>query len=234
MTKIPGQAAGEGFDPATQGIMPDAEVTRLHILRHGAVANLEARVVRGQLDVPLSPSGLAQSTRLASWLVTHEPRPEVLVGSDLVRCRDLGNALAARLGVGYETTAALREQHMGDWQGLTWSSVTERDAELVRAYWDDYVHVAPPGGESFADLVARVGSWWDEARNSWSGQNIWVVTHVGVIRALSIRLLGLQPGEALRLAPATASHTAFLVSKGGAVLTSFGERPWLFQEEDGK
>ena len=228
MTHLPGQAAGERFDAATRRIMPDRTVTRLHLLRHGCVANLEDRVVRGQLDVPVSAEGLEQSTRLASWLVACEALPDALLGSDLSRCRVLGDALAARLRLAYEATPALREQHMGDWQGRTWSAVTEREPERVRAYWDDYARVAPPGGESFVDLVERVSAWWERTLATSRGRTVWVVTHVGVIRALSCHLLGMPPGEALRLAPATASHTAFLVSEAGAVLTSFGERPWLF------
>ncbi len=228
MAKIPGQAAGTEFDEATTGIMRDRSVTRLHLLRHGEVANLEARIVRGQLDVSLSAEGFEQSIRLARWLTTHEGRPDALFGSDLVRCRALGDELAARSGLGYEATAALREQHMGGWQGQAWSIVTEREPELVRAYWDDYVHAAPPGGESFTDLVARVSGWWERESKAAAGQTLWVVTHVGVIRALSCLLLELPPSDALRLAPAAASHTAFLVSEAGAVLTSFGERPWLF------
>lgn len=225
-----GQAAGAQFDPATRGIMPDRTVTRLHLLRHGNVADFEARIVHGQLDVPLSPEGLEQTALLVRSLAEREQRPDALLGSDLSRCRTLGDALAQRTGLAYEPTAALREQDMGDWQGRTWSAITERDPERVRAYWDDYANVAPPGGESFADLVARASAWWDETLGARAGSTLWVVTHVGVIRALSCRLLGLPPGEALRLAPATASHTAFLVGEAGAVLTSFGERPWLFAD----
>ncbi|MEM7309773.1 MAG: histidine phosphatase family protein [Planctomycetota bacterium] len=208
--------------------MPDRSVTRLHLLRHGEVEDFGTRVVRGQLDVSLSAQGLAQSMRLARWLASHEGRPDALLGSDLTRCRILGEELAARSGLDYEATKDLREQHLGDWEGQTWSTVTEREPERVRAYWADYAHVAPPGGESFEDLVARVSAWWKRERDARGGRTLWVVTHVGVIRALSSHLLGLPPGEALRLAPATASHTAFLVSEAGAVLTSFGERPWLF------
>ncbi|MEM6673130.1 MAG: histidine phosphatase family protein [Planctomycetota bacterium] len=230
MSRIPGQAAGKEFDSATRGIMPEHAVSRLHLLRHGEVAKQEERLVRGQLDVGLSDAGLEQSSRLARWLINHEGRPDALVGSDLTRCRVLGDELASLAGLDYEATSTLREQDMGDWQGQTWSAVTEREPGRVTAYWDDYANVAPPGGESFADLVARVAAWWDEEWSARPGRTLWVSTHVGVIRALSCHLLGIAPGEALRLAPATASHTAYLVSGAGAVLSCFGERPWLFGE----
>jgi len=231
MTAEHGQAAGVEFDPATREVMRDQWVTRLHLLRHGAVARLEQRVVRGQADEPLSDEGRLQSRQLARWLAEHEPAPDRIVGSDLGRCRELGLDLAARVQLEYESDVALREQDMGRWQGRTWAAVTEADAELVKSYWDDYVHTAPPGGESFAELVERAAGWWRSTADACVGRRLWVVTHVGVIRALTSTLLGLPPEQALRLAPATASHTSFLVSAAGAVLTSFGERPWLFGGE---
>ena len=60
-----------------------------------------------------------------------------------------------------------------------------------------------------------------------AGQRLWVVTHVGVVRTLLCHLLGVPVSDALRFAPAVASHTGVLHSEAGAVLTSFGERPWL-------
>lgn len=225
-----GQAAGVELDPATRAVMPDQRVTSVHLLRHGSVVHLEERVVRGQADVELSPAGREQSRRLARWLAAHEPAPDVLVGSDLGRCRELGELLAERSRVRYDARSELREQHMGAWQGRTWAEVTREDARRVSAYWSDYAGVAPPGGESFADLVTRVVAWWEGARPACDGRRVWIVTHVGVIRAFACHWLGVAPSHALRFAPAAASHTAFLCSSSGAVLTSLGERPWMFDE----
>ena len=223
-----GQAAGPEFDSPTRGVMPESWVTRLHLLRHGEVARFEERVVRGQSEVPLSEEGRAQGRLLVEWLARYEAAPDRIVGSDLRRCSELGEALAARYGLEYEVDARLREQHMGRWQGQTWATATQEDEQLVRAYWDDYLHTAPPGGESFAQLVERVAAWWRSARDASQGRRIFVVTHVGVIRALTCTLLDVPAEQALRLAPATASHTSFVVSAAGAVLNTFGERPWLF------
>ena len=61
-----GQAFTGQLDSATRAILPSALVTHVHLLRHGDVAQMGARVVRGQLDVPLSPHGQAQSEQLAA------------------------------------------------------------------------------------------------------------------------------------------------------------------------
>ena len=131
-------------------------------------------------------------------------------------------------GLALELEPRLREQHLGAWQGRTWEAISASEPEAVRAYWADYVHARPAGGESFGDLAARVRAWWDVNRPSLEGERLVLVTHVGVIRALLAQLLGLPLDQALRLAPAVGSHTALALSEAGAVLEAFGERPWTF------
>ena len=233
MTRNRGQAAGERFDDATADIMPDHTVTRLHLLRHGAVEALEQRVVRGQLDVALSKEGREQSDRLAEWFAIAEPTPDRLFTSDLARCTYLGTALAERTHLPLEISNDLREQNMGSWQGQTWEAITQTDAPSVSAYWDDYVATSPPEGESLQDLFKRAQAWWQAVLLTSEGGSIVAVTHAGFIRSLICVLLKLPLTEALRFAPATASHTTLLYSSAGGVLTIFGERPWLFETAGG-
>jgi broad specificity phosphatase PhoE/nicotinamide riboside kinase len=223
-----GQAFTGQFDAATTRILPSSLVTHVHLLRHGEVAELTKRVVRGQMDVPLSPRGRAESTALACWLEAHEPRPDVVYTSDLVRCTELAADLARRSGRVPIVDSRLREQSMGAWEGRTWAEITAAEPRAVTAYWDDYYAARPTNGESFADLERRVLAWWNEMLAAHAGQRIFVATHIGVIRVLVSHALGSPPNQALRFAPATASHTAISVGEAGAVVAQAGERPWMF------
>ena len=221
-----GQAFTGGLDPATARILPSARACELVLLRHGAVEELERRIVRGQLDVPLSAEGLRQHAELARWLEREsDARPALVWSSDLARCRDL----AERLGGRVRFDARLREQHMGRWEGLSWAEITEEDPALVSAYWRDYAHTRPSGGESLFDVAARVASWWEEA--GAGAERVVVATHIGVIRVLLCQLLGQPLPQALRFAPATGSFTQLLLGEAGAVLNVLGERPWSFARE---
>jgi len=228
-----GQAADGGFDPTTIAIMPSEQVTRLHLFRHGEVREFEERVVRGQLDVPLSARGAQQNARLARWFAATEARPDRLYASDLGRCRELADGLGTAVGLEPVLDARLREQDMGRWQGRTWREITAEDGPRVTAYWNGYETTAPPGGESLADMHERVGSVWAELRARHAGGSLAVVTHVGPIRSLLCRLLDVPLSQALRFAPAVASHTCVLVSEAGAVLTAFGERAWSMESGAG-
>lgn len=223
-----GQTVTGEFDEHTSGIMPDSDVTVVHLLRHGEVERMTERVVRGQLDVGLSPAGEEQTRALARWFARVEPRPDAIWSSDLVRCRVLAERLASETGVAARTTDRLREQDMGAWQGRTWEEITAEDGPSVTAYWDDYVGARPTDGESLGDLCDRVDAWWDEHRTR--GERVVLVTHIGVIRAFHCRFLGVARNDALRFSPAVASHSCFLLSAAGAVLTAFGERPWTAED----
>lgn len=227
MSPTHGQAAGERFDPTTQEELPSTAVTRLHLLRHGEVESFGERVVRGQLDAPLTERGRGQHRVLAEWLVDCEAAPQRIYTSDLSRCEHLARELETRTGLTAERDPRLREQSMGAWQGRTWGAITREDAARIHAYWNDYVNVRPPGGESLRELSGRVADWWEALRPELEDRRVAVVTHVGVIRALLCHLLDVPAEHALRFAPAVASHTAVLVSDAGAVLAALGERPWL-------
>ncbi|MBK7875269.1 MAG: histidine phosphatase family protein [Planctomycetes bacterium] len=224
-----GQAFTGRFDAITARILPSSLVTHVHLLRHGTVQGMEQRIVRGQLDEPLSSAGRAESAALARWFARNEPRPDRIVSSDLVRCRELAGLVARESGAPLELDPRLREQSMGRWEGLTWAEITAAEPENVRAYWNDYFHVQPSGGESFQELTLRVATFWNELLAQHAGERIVVVTHIGVIRVLLCELLGVPGEDALRFAPAVASHTALQLGEAGAVLNALGERPWRFE-----
>lgn len=228
-----GQAFTGALGPATRSILPAGQALHLHLLRHGEVERLGERVLWGQADVGLSVEGLRQGEALAAWLARNGRLPERVISSDLERCRRLGERVAEALGLELELEPRLREQHLGDWQGRTWEEITAADPERVTAYWRDYVHARPPGGESLSDLAARVDAWWTAVAARHPNGCLAIVTHIGVLRVLLAGWLGLPLGEALRLAPATGSHTAVTLSQAGCVLEVLGERPWTYGVETG-
>lgn len=223
-----GQSAGHTFGASTRAVMPEHDVVRLLLLRHGEVEGFERRIVRGCIDLAPTDRGRAQHDALAAWTAARSPRPDLVVSSDLVRCRDLAERVARACGAELELAPVLREQSLGAWEGLAWDEVSRREGDRINAYWADYFHTAPTDGESMEALFARVARWWRERRDAWLGRTVALVTHVGPIRALLCDLLGHPGDQALRLAPAIASSTEILWTPAGAVLNAMGERPWAF------
>ncbi|MEM8786962.1 MAG: histidine phosphatase family protein [Pseudomonadota bacterium] len=143
----------------------------LIFLRHPPV---EGRgLCYGRHDPPLLADAPARIARATAAL---PPAPRLLA-SPAPRCRALAQAAAAALGLVLDYDPRLRELDFGTWEGRPWAAIPR--AELDR-WAEDPETRAPPGGETFAALKARVHA-------ALAGLDAAViVTHAGPIRAARI------------------------------------------------
>ncbi len=163
-------------------------VPRLLVLRHAQSLWNAGGLFQGWSDAPLSELGEAQAARAGRALATVGVRPGLVACSDLARARRTAEVLAAETGYDKPLVVdvGLREQDLGDWNGLTRREVEERwPAELAERRRGRLVDA--PGGESAAQFVAR----WSAALGRVgaavceTGEEVAVtVTHGGVMLAL--------------------------------------------------
>jgi alpha-ribazole phosphatase len=158
----------------------------VHLLRHGETCG-GARYL-GETDVALSAKGWQQMRAAVagrSW--------DLIVASPLERCAAFARALAEELGARLRQDADLREMSFGEWEGYTAAELLERDAQRLRRFWADPSLHCPPGGESLAELHARVVAAWQRIAGEHDGERVLIVSHGGPIRVL----LALQSGTPL-------------------------------------
>jgi alpha-ribazole phosphatase len=98
------------------------------------------------------------------------------------------------------------EQSFGDWQGRSYAEIGAFGAGGHR-FWLAPAATAPPGGESFVDVVRRVGAGIERRLAAHPGRDLVVVAHGGSIRAAVAAALGLDPEAALALSVDTLSLT---------------------------
>lgn len=146
----------------------------------------------GWRDVAADLSDTAQLARLDAAL----PRDALLVSSDLVRATATADAIAGRRER-LTHAGALREFNFGDWDGLGFDAVAARAPELSRAFWEQPGEVAPPNGESWNDVAARVSAWVDAANARYPDRDIVAVAHIGVILTQLARARGLSAKDAI-------------------------------------
>jgi broad specificity phosphatase PhoE len=112
--------------------------------------------------------------------------------------------------------------HFGNWDGLSWDDVEQRDAHALAAWMADWQHQRAPGGESFTDLIARVADWLADlaaaTRRDRVGEVV-VVAHAGSIRALLVHAVGLPRDLAFRVRLDVARVSGLLV-RGDIARTS--------------
>ncbi len=120
--------------------------------------------------------------------ITSTPEPvairtvAVLCGPEL-RCRQT----AAGLGWNASVEAHLADLDLGSWTGANPVEVMAADPSAI-AHFFRSTTVRPPGGETAAELIERVGRVCDR---EWADGRTVLVTSPMVIRAAAVHLLGL-------------------------------------------
>lgn len=183
-------------------------MTTLTLLRHAPTA-AEPGTVVGHTDVALSATGRSAARALAEQLAhawsewasgpDTGPRPTRLFSSDLGRAVDTARPIAQALDLPLTTDARLRELDFGDWEGRSWDAIHAEQPDTLAAWGADWVHTAPPGGESFTTLMDRAAAWLADATAD-APTSLLAVAHAGAIRALLCHALDLPATAAFRLA----------------------------------
>jgi len=168
---------------------------RLLLVRHGATANNSEARYTGQTDAPLSALGERQAQALGRRLATMPLA--ALISSDLQRAHVTAEAIATLhqpQPLAIERDSDLREIAMGAWEGQRFADVAAQEPELLAAWRTDPERVAPPGGETVAQLGTRITQALDrwQARYADAGAPVVWVTHGGVIGVLLCHLLGMD------------------------------------------
>lgn len=111
--------------------------------------------------------------------------------SPMIRARQTAGALFPELRAMVQP--GLEEQDFGDWENRSYAEVSfpdDLDAEELAAF-------APPGGESFADVCARVGACIDQISGAAEGEAVAIIAHAGVIRAALAHALDAPPASGI-------------------------------------
>lgn len=192
---------------------PGGPPTTIVLVRHGVTAHTAAKRFSGGLggdNPPLSEEGRAQVRAAAEWLSPIAERIDVVVASPVRRTRESAQILAELLGHEVLEEPGFAEMEFGDWDGLTFAEVAERDQAGLDA-WLGSLDVPPPGGESFRAVEERVLGALARVREQHAGRTVVVVSHVTPIKTLVAQAMG-APLEALfrmELSPASVSVVSF-------------------------
>lgn len=160
----------------------------VYVARHGeAEGNREGRFL-GQVNPPLTERGREQARRMGEALKT--AGIEQIRASDLDRAFTTASIIGGIIGLPVERTEALREVDHGVIDG--WTSEAIMASEYGPAREKDKYNYAPPQGESYKSIEARILS----ELTPLPSRLTLLVTHLGPMRVLLHKLGGLSQAEA--------------------------------------
>jgi len=164
----------------------------IYYIRHGETSwNAEGRL-QGAQDVPLNDLGRKQAAhagRILADLFGRDGRDKAtlsFVSSPLGRARSTMELVRGELNLppsDYGLDDRLREIAYGQWEGSTLAELHAANPELFERRQLEKWTVAPPGGESYLAVQARMQSWYDALR-----EDTVAVAHGGTARALMVAL----------------------------------------------
>jgi alpha-ribazole phosphatase len=153
-----------------------ADPVAVTCIRHGlTLKNIKGAYI-GWTDVPLSVEG-------RNRLQGDYPEADLVVSSDLMRCRETAEILYP--GRSLSLDADLREMNFGDWEGKTYDMLKSRS--VYRQWLDHPLDVAPPNGENYRAFGRRVKKGWMRAVSHFDDpgiSHIVIVSHGGPVRML--------------------------------------------------
>lgn len=165
--------------------------TRLLLARHGETDWNRIGRWQGHADPPLNETGRRQAADLAERLAGDGI--VAVYSSDLARASETARTVAQRLDLPVVEDPALREIDVGSWSGLTRAEVEQRFPEgFARWLGGEIGH----DGETREQLTERAVRATMQIAARHAGENVLVVTHGGVIRALRRHAAG-DPGSAI-------------------------------------
>lgn len=169
-------------------------MSTVFLLRHGEITQSSPRRFVGQRDLPLTATGRAQMTALATSFAHKDIQR--IVCSPLSRCVESANILSCGL-LQPEICADLREISLGQWEGLSVEEVRRRFPGQYEARGDNLAGYAPPEGESFEEVQER--AWAAFQSVTADGKTTAIMAHGGVNRTILCRILGMPLAHLFRL-----------------------------------
>ena len=170
----------------------------IYYIRHGQTEWNALGRLQGVQDIPLNELGRTQSVHAGHILADllkrdgHDAQSIGFVASPLGRARQTMELVRGVLKLplsGYAIDDRLREIGYGEWEGSTLAEMQAKDPDLFARRQIEKWTVAPPGGETYVAVQARVADWY----RGLTADTV-AAAHGGTLRALMV-VLGFETPE---------------------------------------
>jgi len=158
----------------------------LYLVRHAQTASSAVDSFNGRGDLPLTDQGREQARKLGERLKS--VRFAAVARSPLGRTKETAELVAP--GAPHVIVEGLTEIDYGEWEGLSPAQARERDPQLYEAWLADPARIAPPRGETAAQVAERALAGLHGVQTAFEhvGRPVLVVSHKATLRILAAAL----------------------------------------------
>ena len=196
----------------------------LVLLRHGQSEWNLKNLFTGWKDPDLTETGVAEAREAGRRLKARGLAFDICFTSALSRAQRTLTLVLGELGqtrLPTTSDSALNERDYGDLSGLNKDDARKRWGEEQVHVWRRSYDIAPPGGESLKDTVARVLPYYCQhiLPAVLRGERVLVAAHGNSLRALVMVLDGLTPATIPSMELATGVPLVYRLKADSTVAT---------------
>ena len=175
----------------------------LVLVRHGQSEWNLKNLFTGWKDPGLTEKGISEARAAGRRLKAKGMKFDIAYTSVLARAQHTLDLILEELGqIGLKTfkDQALNERDYGDLTGLNKDDARKKWGEEQVHVWRRSYDIAPPGGESLKDTLARALPYYMKyiQPDVLSGKRVLVSAHGNSLRALIMAIEGLTPEQILK------------------------------------
>jgi probable phosphoglycerate mutase len=191
----------------------------MFFVRHGSHDRLGHVLCGRMTGVSISERGLAEARAAAGRLAREEIA--ALYSSPMERTRQTADALSAATGLPVEIDEELTEVDYGEWSGARFEALA---GDPRWAAWNaDRGGARAPGGETLAEVQARMRRFVERVRRRHPDQRIAAVSHGDPIRSILAYAIGAPIAGIDRMEVSPASVSVLVAGDWGMKVFSLNE-----------
>ncbi|HCO55196.1 MAG TPA: 2,3-bisphosphoglycerate-dependent phosphoglycerate mutase [Pelagibacterium sp.] len=192
----------------------------LILVRHGQSEWNLKNLFTGWKNPGLTDLGIEEAKKAGQALKARGTVPDAYFTSALSRAQRTLDLMLEEMGITDLTIVRshkLNERDYGDLSGLNKDDAREKWGEEQVHIWRRSYDVPPPGGESLKDTAARVLPYYEAeiAPLLKAGKTVLVTAHGNSLRALVMKLEGLDEEAILKREIATGAPIVYGIDESG-------------------
>lgn len=188
--------------------------TTVILVRHGKTPTTGAVLPGRAKGLHLGDEGIAQAERAAARI--GELNIAAVYASPMERTQDTAAPIAKATKLRIRTRAGLNECDFGEWTGKKLSDLRKKpEWATVQKYPSGFRF---PGGESFAEMQARITGTINDLAAEHPGETIVAVSHADCIKAAVAQAMGTHLDLFQRIVVSPCSISVIMITAGGPVV----------------
>lgn len=193
----------------------------LILVRHGETDWNRTGRCQGISDVVLNDNGRKQALELG--LCLKGEKISAVYSSDLARAISTAEEIARHHGLTVEIDSDLREMDQGDFEGLLFTEIRERYADIMTQWRDSPETIRIPSGESLAEVQERALRVFERLCGRHDGETVVAVSHNLTITTLLCEFTGVGLSGFRSFGIQAASRSTVCLSGGKVVVIDLND-----------